>query len=130
MKLSEFELDVMKLLWQQNACTASELHKYLLADDTRTKKVAYNTVKTIVDRLEQKGAVERCGQQGRSIVYQAKVTQQALSQQATPRFMDRFFKGSSRSLIAHFITEESLDDDDIEYLQNLLKSKKQKKESD
>ncbi len=53
MKLSEFELDVMQLLWQQEPCTAAQLHEQL----SQHKKVAYTTVKTIVDRLEQKGAV-------------------------------------------------------------------------
>ena len=41
-----------------------------------------------------------------------------------PSFMQRFFKGNSRSLIAHFIKEEKLNDEDIEYLQTLLKNKK------
>ena len=54
MKLSEFELDIMQLLWQHEPCTASQLHKALLADTQKDKKVAYTTVKTIVDRLEQK----------------------------------------------------------------------------
>ena len=50
MKLSELELDVMQLLWQQEPCTAAQLHELL----SKNRKVAYTTVKTIVDRLEQK----------------------------------------------------------------------------
>ncbi|AYM88715.1 MULTISPECIES: BlaI/MecI/CopY family transcriptional regulator [Pseudoalteromonas] len=120
MKLSDFEMDIMQLLWQEEPCTASQLHKVLLAD----KQVAYTTVKTIVDRLEHKGAIERCGHEGRAIVFRTIVTQDALSEQAMPSFMQRFFKGNSRSLIAHFIKEEKLNDEDIEYLQTLLKNKK------
>ena len=120
MKLSDFEMDIMQLLWQEEPCTASQLHKVLLAD----KQVAYTTVKTIVDRLEHKGAIERCGHEGRAIVFRTIVTQDALSEQAMPSFMQRVFKGNSRSLIAHFIKEEKLNDEDIEYLQTLLKNKK------
>lgn len=127
MKLSDFEMDIMQLLWQQEPCTASELHQLLLADERKTKKVAYTTVKTIVDRLEQKNAVERCGQQGRAIIYRSLVTQGTLSEQAGPNFMHRFFKGNSRSLIAHFIKQEELNSDDIEFLQTLLKNKKSEK---
>ena len=125
MKLSEFELDIMQLLWQHEPCTASQLHKALLADTQKDKKVAYTTVKTIVDRLEQKQAIARCGQEGRAIVFKSVITQNAFSAQAMPSFMQRFFKGNSRSLIAHFIKEEKLNDEDIEYLQSLLKNKKQ-----
>jgi len=127
MKLSDFEMDIMQLLWQQEPCTASEIHQLLLADERKTKKVAYTTVKTIVDRLEQKNAVERCGQQGRAIIYRSLVTQSTLSEQAGPNFMRRFFKGNSRSLIAHFIKQEELNSDDIEFLQTLLKDKKSAK---
>ena len=123
MKLSEFELDVMQLLWQHEPSTAAQLHEYLSAN----KKVAYTTVKTIVDRLEQKGAVERVGQQGRSIIYRSLVAQSTMSDQVTPGFMQRFFSGDSRSLIAHFIQQEELNADDISYLENLLKNKKQAK---
>ncbi len=110
MKLSEFELDVMQLLWQQEPCTAAQLHELL----SQNKKVAYTTVKTIVDRLEQKGAVARAGQQGKAIIYRSCVDQSTLSDQATPGFMQRFFGGDSRSLIAHFIQQEALNEDDIE----------------
>lgn len=120
MKLSEFELDVMQLLWQNEPSTAAQLHAYLSVN----KQVAYTTVKTIIDRLEQKGAVARVGQQGRSIIYRSLVAQHTLSSEATPGFMQRFFGGDSRSLIAHFIEQESLNEDDIHYLQTLLKNKK------
>ncbi|MCL1038696.1 BlaI/MecI/CopY family transcriptional regulator [Shewanella submarina] len=122
MKLSEFELDVMQLLWRHEPCTASQIHQYLSQD----KQVAYTTVKTIVDRLEQKDAVERVGQQGRAIIYRSKVAQQTLSNEVTPGFMQRFFGGSSRSLIAHFIEKEDLNKEDIEYLQTLLNNKNKK----
>lgn len=71
MKLSDFEMDIMQLLWQQEPCTASELHLLLLDDERKTKKFAYTTVKTIVDRLEKKQAVERCGQQGLSLILES-----------------------------------------------------------
>ncbi|WP_100915574.1 BlaI/MecI/CopY family transcriptional regulator [Pseudoalteromonas spongiae] len=123
MKLSDFELDVMQLMWQHEPCTAAQLHQLL----SQNKEVAYTTIKTIIDRLEKKGAVERADKQGRAIVYRSKVQQSTLSSQETPSFMQRFFGGNSRSLIAHFIKEEELNEDDIHYLQELLKKKKSHK---
>ncbi|MCU4674105.1 BlaI/MecI/CopY family transcriptional regulator [Catenovulum sp. 2E275] len=123
MKLSEFELDVMQLLWQHEPCTAVTVHQLL----SEKRNLAYTTVKTIIDRLEKKSAIERCGQQGRSIVYRTCVAQKTLSEQAAPNFIQRFFRGNSRHLIAHFIEEEELNEADIEYLQTLLKNKKTNK---
>lgn len=123
MKLSDFELDIMQLIWQHEPCTASQLHQILESNPDQEKKVAYTTVKTIFDRLEKKGAIERNGQLGRAIVFRSLVTQSSLSEEATPNFMQRFFKGNPRSLIAHFIKKEELNAEDIEYLQTLLKNK-------
>ncbi len=123
MKLSEFELDVMQLLWKYEPCPVNQIHSLL----SEHKKVAYTTVKTIIDRLEKKNAIERCGQQGRAIIYQSKVAQETLSKQASPGFIQRFFRGDSRHMIAHFIEEEELNEADIDYLQNLLKNKKSNK---
>lgn len=120
MKLSEFELDVMQLLWQHEPCTATQVLERLALQ----KKVAYTTVKTIIDRLEQKGAVIRAGQQGKAIIYRSAVSQSEVSSAASPSFMQRVFGGDPRSLIAHFIQQEQLNADDIQYLQNLLNNKK------
>jgi BlaI family penicillinase repressor len=54
MKLSVFELEVLSLLWQSKESTAPELHKAICL----SKSVTYSTVKTIVDRLEEKGAIK------------------------------------------------------------------------
>ena len=50
MKLSDFELEVMQLLWRQGECSAPELHQLI----EKNKTVTYSTVKTIIDRLEKK----------------------------------------------------------------------------
>ncbi|WP_111979780.1 BlaI/MecI/CopY family transcriptional regulator [Algibacillus agarilyticus] len=123
MKLSEFELDVMQIFWEQGPCSASAAHKVI----SESKKTAYTTVKTIVDRLEEKGAIKRVGNEGRSIVYSAAVKQEAMSQSVLPDFLKRFFGGNSRNLVAHLIDDEKLSEDDIEYLQHYLANKKSKK---
>jgi BlaI family penicillinase repressor len=65
MRLSEFELDVMTHFWNDRELSAPELFERIGAE----RGVAYSTVKTIVDRLEQKGAIERVSNRGRTIVY-------------------------------------------------------------
>src|SRR4029077_10981099 len=55
MRLSEFELEVMAHFWRDGELSAPALFERIGAE----KGVAYSTVKTIVDRLEKKGAIER-----------------------------------------------------------------------
>ena len=70
MKLSNFELEVMRLIWRDKEVIVPELHKEL----EQEKKLSYSTFKTIVDRLEQKGAKERIRTYGRTIFYGPKFT--------------------------------------------------------
>lgn len=120
MKLSDFELDLMQFFWQNGQSTAKEAHQWV----TLNKAVAYNTVKTIVDRLEEKGAIKRIGKQGRALIFQAAVSKEELTPSVLPGFVKRFFGNNNGNLISHLIEDNKLSDDDIEFLQNYLKEKK------
>ncbi|WP_016954137.1 BlaI/MecI/CopY family transcriptional regulator [Catenovulum agarivorans] len=122
MKLSDFELDVMKYFWQQGECSAKQIHQWICQD----KDVAYNTVKTIIDRLEEKQAIKRTGKQGRALVFEAAVTQESLTSSVLPNFIKRFFAGKTGNLITHLIEDDKLSAEDIEYLQQYLNEKKAK----
>lgn len=120
MKLSDFELDVMQIIWDEGSCSAAHIHKLI----NQNKKSAYTTVKTIVDRLEEKDAILRVGQEGRAIIYQAKVSRKSMTPSVLPGFLKRFFGGSSRNLITHLIEDENLSESDLEYLTQYIQDKK------
>ncbi len=123
MKLSDFELDVMQVFWDRGAHSAPQMHKIIEKD----KPVAYSTVKTIIDRLEEKGAITRERNEGRTIYYRAAVSKDIVTNSLIPNFIKRLFKGNSRLLISHLIENEKLDEQDLDYLNKLIKQKKQQK---
>ena len=123
MKLSDFELDVMQHFWQLESCSAKHIYQIV----SQNKSVAYNTVKTIIDRLEEKGAIKRVGKDGRAILFQAAIDQSDLTPSAVPNFIQRFFGGSASGLITHLIDDDKLSENDIEYLEQYLKDKKANK---
>ena len=124
MKLSEFELDVMQRFWDEGACSASAIHKWITED----KNVAYTTVKTIVDRLEEKGAIQRERIEGRSIVFSAAIKKEDISKKLLPDFVRRFFHGNSSHLITHLIRNDKLSEEDITYLEKFLADRKSNKD--
>lgn len=124
MKLSEFELDVMQRFWDEGASTASAIHKHV----TEEKSVAYTTVKTIIDRLEEKGAIQREGVEGRSIIYAAAIKKEVLSKKLLPDFVRRFFQGNSSHLITQLIDDDKLSEADIRYLEAFIADRKNNKE--
>lgn len=120
MKLSEFELEVMNLFWQQKESTAPELHREII----KTKDVTYSTVKTIVDRLEKKAAIKRITNIGRTIVYAPAINQQSLQKPLIKKFIEKVCSGNPRLLLNHLMEDEKLSDDDIAYLQSIIDKRK------
>jgi BlaI family penicillinase repressor len=115
-RLSEFELDVMTHFWSDRELSAPQLFERIGAQ----RGVAYSTVKTIVDRLEQKGAIERVANRGRTIVYAPVVKQERVRKPLVKAFLKRMFGGDLKPLFAQLLREESLSDDELEYLRKLV----------
>ena len=116
MKLSEFELEVLGLLWKHKESTAPELHKLILEN----KSVSYSTVKTIVDRLEHKKTIQRIKNYGRTIVYAPCANQNEMQKPLLKKFIDKVFAGNPRLLMNHLLADETLTDEDVEYLQSII----------
>lgn len=120
MRLSEFELDVIHLLWKLKESTAPELHKEIIKE----KDVTYSTVKTIIDRLEKKSAIKRIKNYGRTIVYAPAIEKESLQKPLIKKFIDKVCAGNPRLLLNHILQDENLSDDDIDYLQSIINKRK------
>ncbi|MGJ8681213.1 BlaI/MecI/CopY family transcriptional regulator [Paraglaciecola sp.] len=115
-KLSEFELDVMNILWQKGQLSASQVHDKIKLE----KDVSYSTVKTIIDRLEQKKAVSRESMQGRTIYYAAAIKRESLSTPMLKGFLKRMFAGNPHKMVAQLLDNEKLNNEEIEQLETML----------
>ena len=120
MRLSEFELDVLSQFWQDGELSAPALFERLGS----RRGVTYSTVKTIVDRLEKKGAIKRISNDGRTILYAPAVSQARIRKPLVKSFVRRMFGKDLRPLFAQLLRDEKLGDEDIEYLRSLLKDRK------
>jgi predicted transcriptional regulator len=104
--LSRFELQCLRKLWDRGQATVREIHGDL--DDPP----GYTTVKKIVERLEEKGAVVRVRKEGRAWVYRSPVSASAMIRKEIHRFLDTLFDGAGTPLVAHLadMNEVSLED--------------------
>jgi len=116
MRLSDFELDVMAHFWRDHELSAPELFERLGEE----RGVSYSTVKTIVDRLEEKGAIKRVANQGRTIFYSPAVKQERVRKPLVRAFLRRLFGDDLRPLFAQLLRDEKLTDDELEYLRRLV----------
>lgn len=116
MRLSDFEIDVLTRFWEQGKLTAPELYR----DMGESRGVTYSTIKTIVDRLEEKGAIRRVDTRGKTIVYTAAVTRDKVCKPLVRSFVRRIFGEDRKPLFAQLLRDEKLSDDEIEFLRQLV----------
>jgi BlaI family penicillinase repressor len=121
MNLSNFELEVMRLIWRDKEVIVPELHKEL----SQERDLSYSTVKTIVDRLEEKGAITRLRTYGRTILYGPAIAEKLLAKPLVNDLMRRLFGGEARPLISHLLKDENLSLDDLAYLEEVIAKKRQ-----
>lgn len=110
----------MQLFWETNETTAPQIHKII----AQRRDVKYSTVKTIIDRLENKQSIRRSRTQGRTIYYSSIKEKQTVRIPLIKDFINRVFLGKSRPLAAHILEQEDLNLEDIEYLESVLKERK------
>ncbi|GAA6150720.1 BlaI/MecI/CopY family transcriptional regulator [Pseudoteredinibacter isoporae] len=120
MEFSDFELEVMHYFWECERLSAPQVHQAI----DQKRDISYSAVKTIIDRLEKKGAVNRAGQEGRTIYYSAAVERGRVRLPMIRQFINKVFLGKSQSLAVHLLEEEELSLDDIQYLEKILKQRK------
>lgn len=106
----------MAHFWRDGQLSAPELFERI--GDARG--VTYSTVKTIVDRLEEKGAIERTASRGRTIFYSPAVKQERIRKPLVESFLRRLFGDDLRPLFAQLLRDERLSDDELEYLRDLV----------
>jgi BlaI family transcriptional regulator, penicillinase repressor len=118
---SPAEWEVMKALWDRGPLDARAVFA-TLADD---REWAYQTVKTLLSRLVAKGAVEY-DQVGNSYLYRAAVPREEMTRHEVRSVFDRVVGAAMSPVLAHFIDEAELSDEEIRNLKKLLDEKHKK----
>jgi BlaI family penicillinase repressor len=107
------ELDLMTVLWEHGPSTVTEVRERLHDD------LAYNTVLTILRKLETKGYVGHRAE-GRAFRYHALVEREAASTSALGRLLRTLFRGSPELLLTQLVSDKSLTNKDLARMQRLL----------
>lgn len=117
--ITDSEWKVMKVLWKKSPRSGSEIVEELEAETDWNPK----TIHTLIRRLVSKGAIT-AEKENTFYSYHAAVTEAECVKEETKTFLKKCFNGSLNSLISNFIEAEKLSEEELEELENLLKSKK------
>ncbi|HVF58395.1 MAG TPA: BlaI/MecI/CopY family transcriptional regulator [Thermoanaerobaculia bacterium] len=121
--LADQELAIMTIVWEGGATTVREVYETL----RQRRPVAYTTVMTMMNILEQKGFLER-EREGRAFVYRPTRSQRRVVRQMVREFVERVFGGSARPLLVHLVEDRKLTPEDLREIARLLERKKKEEE--
>jgi len=114
--ISESEWSVMEALWESSHQTASELTKTLRP----TMNWAENTVRTLLTRLIDKGAVKTSENDSGTRTYLPAVKREACVRAEGESFMQRIFGGAAKPLLVHFARNSKLTAEEVRELKKIL----------
>ena len=79
------------------------------------------TVRKILERLEDKGAVARVRMDGKAVVYRSRVKPSAMIRKEIGRLLDTFFDGAAAPLVAHLADMQAVTIEDLRELEAQLR---------
>lgn len=114
-KLSDAEWAIMNALWQGSPASAREVLERL----GPKAGWAYTTIKTMLDRLVEKGLV-KVTKHAAAGLYEPRLAQDVARTSALRSLVERAFGGTFGSLVQHFVQSERLSEQEKRELRELL----------
>jgi BlaI family penicillinase repressor len=113
--LTKFETEVMSVLWRLGEATVRDVQDAI----ERNERPAYTTVQTIVQRLEQKGAVRRTRKSVNALYFEPAITRKSVYRRLVDELIDVI--GGSQPLVAHLVETGKLSLDDLKAIEKTAK---------
>ncbi len=92
--VSDAELEVLKVIWDKKIATSSEI-----IDEVIEYRWTNNTVRTLIKRLLEKGAIEIVGKKGKVFYYKSTINREKYNYSRTKALLKKLFDGKIENLI-------------------------------
>jgi predicted transcriptional regulator len=114
-ELTPAQGEIMDIVWERGEVSASEVRRVL----SRRRQVARNTVRTLLERLEEKGWI-RHREEGRTFLYSAAQPRQATIGQKVQAIVETICGGSAEALVTALLDYRGLNSGELERIRQML----------
>ena len=116
-RISDAEIDVMEIVWNDNPIGTNEITDRLTGDGERSPK----TIQTLIRRLVDKGALS-AEKRGRQFYYTPAIDRDDFIDSQKRRFADRFFGGDVTLLVSSFVGDGKITRKELEEIRSIIDS--------
>jgi predicted transcriptional regulator len=125
-ELTPAQGEIMEIIWERGEVAASEVRRVL----SRSRAVARNTVRTLLERMEEKGWITH-REEGRTFLYSAAQPRQTSIGQKVREVVETVCGGSAEALVTALLDFRGLSSGELERIRQMLaeaKATKREKE--
>src|SRR5829696_4509412 len=102
--VTDRELEILKVLWARGRASVREVQEDLVKS---AGPVAYSTVQTLLNIMEEKKGLVRHVVEGRTFIYAPKKSSDRTIRELTKRFVDRVFDGALDRVMVALLDSKS-----------------------
>jgi predicted transcriptional regulator len=114
-ELTPAQGEIMEIVWERGEVSASEVRRVLV----RTRRVARNTVRTLLERMEEKGWITH-REEGRTFLYAAAQPRQVTIGQKVQEVVETVCGGSAEALVTALLDYRGLNFRELERIRQML----------
>jgi len=115
--VTDRELEIMKVLWVRERASVREVQLDL---NRSAGPVAYSTVQTLLNIMEEKKGLVRHIVEGRTFVYIPKKSSERTIRELTKRFVDRVFDGALDRVMVALLGSKSPTPEELDRLRAMI----------
>jgi predicted transcriptional regulator len=121
--VTDRELEILKILWTKGQASVREVQEEL---NQGSEPVAYSTVQTLLNIMEEKKGLVRHVVEGRTFVYQPRKSSERTVRELTRRFVDRVFDGAIDRVMVALLDSRRPSSEELDRIRELLDQAEQR----
>ena len=111
----------MEIVWERGEVTVTEVRNLL----ARKRKVARNTILTMIVRLEERGWLKH-REEGRTFIYSAARPRSRSLGAKVSQMVDRFFSGSTEDMVTALLEYRDLTPEESQRIREMIEQSEKK----
>ena len=109
----------MEHFWDREESSVRDIHEAI----PEPQRPAFTTIQTIIQRLEQKGALTRSGKAGNALLFRPAITRRSVHRRMIDELL-ALFGGSAHPLVSHLIDSGKLSLEELKELEERAAAKR------
>lgn len=123
-RISDAELEVMNIIWERKETTSLEI-----IDDLKNTKWNFNTIRTLIKRLQNKGAIEVSGRRGKTYTYRAVIDEKKYKKEMAKELIRKLYHNSIRDFLLNYCAESKITVEEVKKLIDYIDEKEAKEKA-